>query len=324
MKKKTILLLACLTLTAFTANAQLGDILNKAARKATQKATEKLTDKAADAAAKSLESKLEQNKKKTTADEDVNEQPASISLMLTTQMPELPSAEQYTRYKEAELNEQTLKLMVSPVTSFQSNILSLSMKIFSQIDSTELTEATYRQAEMSTGLTREELEHLATLPDDQQQAYLQAHYKEGTAQAALIQQAAEASEYLKPIQPLIDQWESFNSRIDDLYKSSDEQCKQIYQRYSHQLNKASDKERNKILIKYYSEIAPIVRNTVLQALQIRLSEQMPVAEQIEQHISSIRAEHPDLFSLSLNYPRNTATLFLAEPAHMLDIPQYSD
>lgn len=324
MKKKTLLLLASLILTTFTANAQLGDILNKAAKKAAQKATEKITDKAVDAAAKSLESKLEQNKKQTPADENANEQPTSISLLLTTQMPELPTAEQYTKYKEAELNEQTLKMMVSPVASFQSNILSLSMKILSLTDSTELTEAAYRQAEISTGLSREELDHLATLPDDQQQAYLQAHYKEGTAQAALIQQATEASEYLKPIQPLIDQWESFNSRIDDLYNTTDEQCKQIYHRYAQQLNKASDKERNKILIKYYSEIAPIMRNTVLQALQIRLSEQMPVAEQIEQHLSPIRAEHPDLFTLTLNYPRNTATLFLAEPTHMLDIPQYPD
>ena len=331
MKKKTVFLLACLMLTAFTANAQFGDVLRKAAQKAAQKTTEKITDKAADKAADAATNAIEKelDKHKTT-NNNVNDvaaessQPTLADIM--KQMPDLPTVQQLVSYKEAELNEQSLKLMVSPVTSFQTKILGLSMQIAtlstSNADSAQIVDAAYKNAQLATGLSREELDHLATLPEDQQQAYLQAHYKQGTAEAALLQQAADASQYLEPLQPLIDRWDSFNSKIDQLFSQTEAKCKEIYGKYAAQLAKATGKERNKTLIKYYSETAPLLRTAVQQAMQIRLNDQLPVAEEIEQKMAVIRAEHQDLISSLLNYPQLTASQYFTEPMRMLDIQEF--
>ena len=339
MKKKTVFLLACLLLSSLTANAQFGDVLRKAAQKAAQKTTEKITDKAAekaaDAASQAIENEIDKHKQKNTTTNNnnnandgttENSQPTLADIM--KQMPDLPTVQQLVSYKEAELNEQTLKMMVSPVTSFQTKILSLSMKALSlttaDADSAQIVDAAYKNAQLATGLTREELDELASLPEDQQQAYLQAHYKNGTAESALLVQAADAAQYLEPLQPVIDRWEKSNTQIDQLFSQTETQCKAIYAKYTAQLAKTTGKDRNKTLIKYYSEIAPLVRAAVQQAMQIRLNDQLPVAEEIEQQMSVIRAEHQDLISALLNYPQLTASQYFTEPTRLLDIPEYSE
>ena len=309
-------------LSSLTANAQFGDVLRKAAQKAAQKTTEKLTDKAAEKAADAIEKELDKSK----AQNAEAEQATYASIM--AQMPDLPTVQQLVNYKEAELNEQSLKLMVSPVTSFQTKLLGLSVQAVSlttsSADSAQIVDAAYKNAQLATGLTREELDELAALPEDQQQAYLQAHYKQGTAEAALLQQAADASKYLEPIQPIIDRWETFNKTIDQLYSQTESQCKEIYKKYAGQLSKATGKDRNKTLIKYYSEIAPLMRTAVQQALKIRLNEQLPVAEEIEQQMAPIRAQHQDIISALLNYPQLTVSQYFTEPARLLDIPEYGE
>ena len=320
-------------LTGFNAHAQFGDVLRKAAQKAAQKTTEKLTDKAADkaadAATEAIEKELAKTKKdnsSATVENTEAEQPTVASIM--AQMPDLPTVQQLASYKEAELNEQSLKLLVSPVTSFQTKLLSLSMKALSlttgNADSAQIVDAAYKNAQLATGLTREELDELASLPDDQQQAYLQAHYKGGTAEAALLNQAADAGKYLEPLQPLLDKWDSFNSQIDQLYAQTENKCKETYKKYATQLAKANDKDRNKLLIKYYTDILPQLRSTVQQALDIRLKEQLPVAEEIEHEMVTIRAQHQDLISALLNYPQLTASQYFAEPARLLEIPEYTE
>ena len=333
MKKKIVFLLACLMLSTFTANAQFGDVLRKAAQKAAQKTTEKLTDKAADkaadAASQAIENEIDKHKQKntnTTEEATPSEQLTYASLM--KQMPDLPTVQQLVSYKEAELNEQSLKLLVSPVTAFQSKIMGLSMQAVSlataNADSAQIVDAAYKNAQLATGLTREELDELAALPEDQQQAYLQAHYKNGTAESALLIQAADAAKYLEPIQPVIDRWDEFNTKIDQLFAQTESQCKEIYGKYAAQLAKTTGKDRNKTLIKYYSEIAPLMRTAVQQAMQIRLNEQIPVAEEIEKQMSVIRAEHQDIISSLLNYPQLTASQYFTDPMRLLDIPEYNN
>ena len=333
MKKKTVLLLACIVFNVFNANAQFGDVLRKAAQKAAQKTTEKLTDKAAEKAAEkaadAIEKELDKAATNSKAKSDGTETSDQITYAaLMAQAPELPTVQQLANYKDAELNEQALKLMVSPVTSFQTKLLGLSMQAATlytnSADSAQIVDAAYKNAQMATGLSREELEHLATLPEDQQQAYIQAHYKNGTAEAALIEQAAEAGKYLEPLQPLIDRWDNINNQIDQLYAQTETKCKEIYKKHADKLAKTSDKEHNKALIKYYTEILPLVHTAVQQAMKMRLDEQLPIAEEIEHQMVDIRTQHQDAISLLLNYPRLTATQYFTEPSRLLEIPEYSE
>ena len=57
-------------------------------------------------------------------------------------------------------------------------------------------------------------------------------------------------------------------------------------------------------------------------MQIRLNDQLPVAEELEQKMALIRAEHQDLISSLLNYPQLTASQYFTEPMRMLDIQEF--
>ena len=317
-------------------HAQLGGALQKAAQKAVKKTTDKVIDKttdaAADAAAKAVDKEIDKYRSNKPAGNqeqivaDAAEQQTVASLM--AQVPELPTVQQLVNYKTAELNEQTVKLLASPVTSYNAKLFSLSTQLLSVgtqgMDSAQLMETAYKAAEKSTGLSREELEKLSEMSDEEQEAYLKSHYKEGTYEAAVLQQAAEAGEYLKPVQPLIDQWSAVDDKVTALYKQSETRCRGIYAKYADQLSKATGKERNALLLKYYSEIVPIQREAVQQAMQLRLKEQLPIADKIEEKMVEIRAQHQDVVSMLLNYPQLTATQYFTDPTHLLDIPEYKE
>ena len=334
--KKGLFLIFSLMLCVCGTHAQLGGALQKAAQKAVKKTTDKVIDKttdaAADAAAKAVDKEIDKYRSNKPAGNqeqivaDAAEQQTVASLM--AQVPELPTVQQLVNYKTAELNEQTVKLLASPVTSYNAKLFSLSTQLLSVgtqgMDSAQLMETAYKAAEKSTGLSREELEKLSEMSDEEQEAYLKSHYKEGTYEAAVLQQAAEAGEYLKPVQPLIDQWSAVDDKVTALYKQSETRCRGIYAKYADQLSKATGKERNALLLKYYSEIVPIQREAVQQAMQLRLKEQLPIADKIEEKMVEIRAQHQDVVSMLLNYPQLTATQYFTDPTHLLDIPEYKE
>ncbi|MBQ6667930.1 MAG: hypothetical protein IJM65_07405 [Bacteroidales bacterium] len=334
--KKGLLLIVSLLFCVCGTRAQLGGALQKAAQKAVKKTTDKVIDKttdaAADAAANAVDRELDKLRSNNSTDkpqqssaEAVEEQTVA-SIM--AQLPELPTVQQLVNYKTAELNEQTVKMLASPVTSFNSKLFTLSMQALSlgaqNVDSAQVMETAYKAAEKSTGLSREEINKLSTMSDEEQEAYLRSHYKEGTYEAAVLQQAEEAGEYLKPVQPLIDQWSAVDDKITALYKQSETRCRGIYAKYADQLSKATGKEKNALLLKYYSEIVPIQREAVQQAMQLRMKEQLPIADKIEEKMVEIRAQHQDVVSMLLNYPQLTATQYFADPTHLLDIPEYTE
>jgi len=327
--KKILVTLLFLAFLGPTANAQIGDILRKAAEKATEKAVEKAADKAAEAAVEAVEDEL--NNKQPQKAEPKTEPKAQETITMADimkKLPALPTAQQFIKYKEAELKEQTLKLLTSPVTSFNTKALSLSMEAASlgtqSMDSTEVVDAAYKQTEAATGLSREEIDKLSTMSEAEQEAYLKAHYQQGHAEAAMLNQAVEASKYLEPLQPKIDEWEKVNEKIEDIYKKADGQCQEIYKKYADKLADETDKNRNSILMQYYSEIVAFQRDAVEQAMKLRLNEQLPIAEKIEEEMVVIRKEHQDFVSALLNYPQLTATQYFMEYARILDIPEYKD
>ena len=201
--KKLILLAACSLLLAAPAQAQLGNLMKAAAKKAAQKVVDKTVDKAAEAATNAVQQSLgldqQQQQQEPQADPQTNQTAADPSAPLTydallAQMPALPTARQLASYKEAELNEATLRLLTNPVTTFNAKVLSLSMQALSLayagVDSAAVTEGAYKLAESTTGLSRQEIDKLATMSDEEQEAYLAAHYAQGTAEANLLRNAA--------------------------------------------------------------------------------------------------------------------------------------
>ena len=325
--KKILLSAICIAACAFTANAQLGSSMlkqaaSKAAKKTTEKTIEKATDRISDKASDAIDKELEKGLSQAQSQEPVK--PQSI-IDIMKQLPVVPTVQQLANYKSAELNEQTIKLLASPVTQFKTKSATLTIEAmtfsYANADSAQVMETAYKQAELMTGLTREEIDKLSEMSEEEQQAYLEAHYKQGQAEAALLEQAADAGEYLEPLQPLIDEWDAIGKKVDGIFADADNQCKTIYAKYAKDLEKQGEAYKSAAL-KYYTEIAPIQRKAVLEAMKIRMDEQIPAAEKIEKEMIPIRAEHHDLISALLNYPQITAGQYFSDTARLFDIPTY--
>ena len=328
--KKLIILVIAIILGAFNANAQFGSVLKKVAKQTESSIREKATEKAVEQASQSIEEQL-------GTPEEPSEEPAVVESdepltyeSLMKMLPALPSASDMVNYKKAELNGQSFKLMTSPVLKFQMSILDLAGKVYSipyqGADSAQIMDAAYKSAELYTGLSREEIDMLATMSEEEQEAYLTAHYNEGHAEAVLLQQAAEIGEEMEPLQPDIDRWSSYDDKITENHKDCSTKCKNIYVKYADKLANAEgdDDARNKILLKYYEEVAPIIRESIVSCCKIRLEEQLPVAMEIEEQMVPIRERHQDGISALLNYPQLTATQYFTETLRIMEIPEYPD
>ncbi len=328
--KKLIILAIAIILGAFNANAQFGSVLKKVAKQTESSIREKATEKAVEQASQSIEEQL-------GTPEEPSEEPAVVESdepltyeSLMKMLPALPSASDMVNYKKAELNGQSFKLMTSPVLKFQMSILDLAGKVYSipyqGADSAQIMDAAYKSAELYTGLSREEIDMLATMSEEEQEAYLTAHYNEGHAEAVLLQQAAEIGEEMEPLQPDIDRWSSYDDKITENHKDCSTKCKNIYVKYADKLANAEgdDDARNKVLLKYYEEVAPIIRESIVSCCKIRLEEQLPVAMEIEEQMVPIRERHQDGISALLNYPQLTATQYFTETLRIMEIPEYPD
>lgn len=328
--KRLVLLIIAVIIGTFTANAQIGGFLEKAAKKAQQKTEDKIiektSEKAADKVSDAIVDQIPDVEVEEQAVEESDEPLTYEGIM--RQLKPIPSVQQMVSYKKAELSGQGLKMLSSEVMKFQMKVLDLTGKVlevpYQNADSAQIMAAAYNYAEMTTGLSKEEIDMLSQMSEEEQEAYLQAHYNEGQAEAAMMEAAVEASKYLEPLQPTIDRWTAIGDKVDNVFQESDEQCAAIYKKYAAKLDTEDEEARNKVLLKYYEEVAPIIRNAVDRAGEIRFKEQLPIAMEIEEEMVKIRAEHQDAISVLLNYPQLTASAYLAESLKIIEIPEYPE
>lgn len=280
--KKIILLAIAIIIGTFSANAQIGGLLDKAKKlkeKTENKIIDQTSEKAADKVSDAIVDQI------GIPEQEVGEEPTAIDSDepltyegLMRMLPVIPSVQQMVSYKKAELNGQGFKQLSSELMKFQMTVLDLTGKVYSipyqGADSTEIVEAAYRNAELYTGLTKEEIEMLATMSEEEQDTYLKEHYTEGQAEAVLLQQAAEIGEEMEPLQPIIDRWSSYDEKIA-------------------QINNESN-----------------------------LDEQLPVAMELDEQMIPIRERHPNAISATLNYPQPTASQYFTETLRILEVPEY--
>ena len=330
MKKFTLLILAII-IGSFTANAQFGGLIEKAAKKAQKKTEEKIiektTEKVADKVSDAISDQIPDEPIEEPVAEEAPDEPLTYEGIMRQIMP-IPTAQQMISYKKAQLNGQGLKMMSSPIMKYQMKVLDLLGKVYQVpyqgADSAQIVDDSYKFAEFYSGLSREEIDMLSQMSEEEQEAYLQEHYQEGQAEAAMLEQAMEASKYLEPLQPTIDRWTAVGDRALKIYEEADAQCAAIYKKYAENLTTEDEGTRNPYLLKYYEEAAPIIREAVVRAYEIRLNEQLPIAMELEEEMAKIRAEHQDAISVMLNYAQLTVSSCLSESLKIIEIPEYPE
>ena len=333
--KRILLLIIAIAIGTFTANAQIGGLIErgireakKNARNTEQQAREQAQQQAEEQATESIKEQLGVDEENVEETSNIDDSEPLTYESLMRQMPELPSVKDMVNHKKAELNGQGIKLLTSSVTKFQLSVLELTSKVYTiqcqDADSAQIMEAAYKNAELYTGLSREEIDMLSEMSEEEQEAYLATHYNEGQAEAELMREAMEASEYLKPLEPKIDQWTEVDNRVNKIYEDADKQCAAIYKKYVSKLDPEDESEYNKNLLKYYEEVAPIIRQSVVDGSKVRLDEQLPIAMEIEEEMIKIRAEHQDVYSALLNYAVLTASQYFTDALKICEIPEYPE
>lgn len=330
------------TVSAQLPSGMLGKAVGKAAKKMADKATEKAVDELEKEAEKRLGLDQPTENRRTVEDETNPEENtyrqgrvnvteggvyASIRDVMAA-IPALPTAKELTTYKDAELNGGGLRLVTSPVTKFNMEVASLSMQAmqfaYSDADSAKLMAQAYQAIENTTGLTKADIEKMEGMSDAEQEAYLRSRNVAAKAEAAQVKQAYDAAKYLEPIQPKIEQWTAVNDKIDAVYEKLQATQKAAYQKYAAELKSTTGRARNAVLVKYYGEYVEAQRAAVQQVLQMRLKEQMPIAEEIESYIKGVREQNPDYINSLLNYPQLTQVSYFSEVAHLLELPEFND
>lgn len=325
MRKTLIIALAAMLLPT-VGHAQLGRMLEKAAKKAVSRTTEKVVDKAveraSDAAASAIEQELDGKLPKPLPSDDEADKITTYADLMRA-CPGLPTIDELVAHKEAVLNERALKLVASPVTTFSARVLNLSAQCsrlgYGEVD----TLTAMRLASAYTGLTEADMQALSRMSEAEQEAWLRDHYSSGRAEQAQLKTAEQTSRLLEQLQPLIDQWTAAGDAAEQPYKIMNDKLLPIYSKYASRIAKASDKERNSLQLAYYTECIPHIRTAVAEVMAARLRQQLPIAEQIEQEMARIRAEHPDAIVQLLNYPKLTAVQYFGEVARLLEIPDYN-
>lgn len=327
--KKIFMLLVISVLLSANAQAQLGGLVSKTL----QKTSEKVSSAAADAVTKRLG--LKANTKNTsnnnvtapsfnntTAVEGQEEMPTMREIL--AQMPELPTAAQLVSYKEATLRNQSFKLLASPVTMFMTNVYTLGASATGVAYSSLDTNAFKNSLAAMYGLSPAEMAALENMSDEEQEAFIMAHYQSGRADQIAAENAAKAAEMATLVEPFTNKIDEIEKQVEEIYSNAQKAMLPIYMKYKTKLTDANGNENIDQVIKYYGEIAEIQRTAVQSAMALRLKEQLPVAEKADETIATAQKLNPGASNGLMNYTALFAQSYFAEVSHLTDVPMYLD
>ena len=326
--KKILAIAALCAIMATPSQAQIGGLLRQAASKTVEKTTNtllnKATDKASDKAVESIEGALGA-KAKTTTGQTVNLATASLADILG-QSAVMPTDKEIVEYKGYELNNQQLRLLASPVSRYLGSLSTNSMKamgmIYGEGDSAAMTNMAMQYTSMATGLSQEQIREISEMSEEEQEAYLTNYYNSGQMQANQLKRAETSAEYATETEKQLNQYNAIEDRIAGIYDEARSKMQTVYGKYAEQLASAkTDAQRNAVLLKYYAEAVPLQRDAVQKSMELRRTEQLPLAEEMDAINNKILTEHPDAIVVT-TYVNLLVTQYYIEGRNIIDIPEF--
>lgn len=226
-------------------------------------------------------------------------------------------------------NPSSLKLLANPVTRYfakiNSSILSMvsawqsspeaQARVAEQRDqylmaslgvtaaeleamSEEEREALYQKKQEeylnNIGLTSEDAKAVEGMSDEEAYAYLSSKMSAKAMEDAMsgkMERSIEAAQQqvctYKPAMDLYEQYNDVSSKVDDIYSKSYTACRELWE--SKYANKVGSMTNERLLSQYLNEALPLHFASMKSALELRRTEQMSVAEQLDKML----AEHPE-------------------------------
>lgn len=332
---KKVIVAAFLSLVmAVPAQAQLGNLLNKTVTKTVNKAVDKVTDSVADAASNALLNSLgmrSQKKAQTQADPAAAPAPADDKVtyeQLMGKAANLPTAAQLADFANYEINEMTLKLTLSPVTRYLASVYSLSTQAaalaFEDADTAAYQEYMKENVKAITGLTDEEIKAMENMSEEEQEAFLAAKMQNRDVTAAVIQRGEAIAKYSGPTEKLMKKYETVNERVAEILDAETRAAQEIYEsKYAQKLQglETGSSKYKTLMVKYCAEVAPAHLEAVRKAMSMRLTEQLPIAKQIDEINDEIARKHADENLIFPKYSQLTALAYFTEAASVAVLGQ---
>lgn len=334
MKKILLLALLC-AFAAAPSQAQIGSALRNAASKTIKKTADKLmdktTDKASDEASNAIGNALGLNRRSSSG-VNLNGAPTAtdpsmeLASLLSGAASNVPTVKDVVDYKGYELNGQNLKMLTSPVSRYfgliASNALKASNLLSQEADSAAIMQQAMQYASLSTGLSQEEIAALAEMSEEEQEAYLMAHYNSDRAQNLRLNVAETSSQYMKETEKQMEAYYAAEDEIAAVYSAANAEMEAVYQKFAERLASAkSDSQRIPVLLQYYTEAAPIQMRAAQQAMDIRQAKELPLAKEIDEINRGILKEHPDAVVVT-NFEALTITQYFNDAHSIIDIPLF--
>ena len=320
------------------AQAQLGGLVNKAVSKTVNKTVDKVTDKVADSVSNAASNAimgrlgLKGQKKADTASAanptrtTETEKPTYKQLM--AKAANLPTAAQVAEFAKFQINEMPLKLALSPVTRYLTSLYSLTSEAtalaYEDVDTAAYQQYMLENMKAATGLTDADIKAMESMSDAEQEAFLAAKMQNRDATAAILQRTETLTKYAEPTQALMDKYMAIGDRADAIIEADEKAAREIFDsKYAKKLEglETTSSKYKTLMVQYCTEVAPAHVDAVRQVLAIRLNEQLPVAEQIDEINNGIVKQHPNENLLFPKYCQLTALAYFAEAAAVATLGQ---
>lgn len=318
--KKIVIMIAVISL-AFGANAQIGSLINAAANSAKRslekridKEVDSLTNKAADGAKNAILGKLGISKPAATSNN------SSTTKTMTprdymAQLPEFPTDAQIADYAclMSKDNPSTIKMMTNPVAVYLAKVAMMTTDAAGSVNTmTEeraaQLEANYRnQIEEFYGVSAEELEKMS---DEELQALTyKKMYGEGK-----LESTAKKAEVIDPVAPLLDKYTALTEQVEEIFAKADRACQDIWD---------TKYRKESQLCNYYKDAAKVYSEAVRQAMELRRTEQLKLAEQMDKEIADYVAKNPTSNADQVNYTHLTMIAYFSDANRVASIYQPS-
>lgn len=322
--KKIVLLLTIMSLT-LGANAQLGNLINaaaKSAKKSIEKRMDKevdtLTNQAADGVKSLIFGKLgisRPNNATTSADGTSPRTTAVSPKDYMSQLPNFPTDDQIADYAclMSKDNPSTLKMVANPVAAYLAKVAMMtsnaagSVSTMTEERAAQVEENYKKQIEDFYGVSAEELEKMSE--EEIQALTYKKMYGEGT-----LEMTNKTAEMIAPVQAMMDEYTAVSDKIDAIFTKADEECKGIWD---------SKYKTESQLCSYYKDAAPVYSTAVRQAMETRRTEQMKLAEKMDKEIADYVAKNPTSNADQVNYTYLTMIAYLGDAARIATLYQPS-
>lgn len=324
--KKVVLLLAVMSLT-LGANAQLGGLLNaaaKSAKKSIEKRMDKevdtLTNQAAEGVKNAIFSKLGISRPSTTtaatSADGTSARTAAVSPKdYMSQLPNFPTDDQIADYAciMSKDSPSALKMITNPVAAYLAKVAMMTSNAAGSVST--MTEERAAQVEENYkkliedfyGVSAEELEKMSE--EEIQALTYKKMYGEGT-----LEVTNKTAEMIAPVQAMMDEYNAVSDKIDAIFAKADEECQVIWD---------SKYKTESQLCTYYKDAAPVYSEAVRQAMETRRTEQMKLAEKMDKEIADYVAKNPTSNADQVNYTYLTMIAYLSDAARISTIYQPS-